>query len=84
MNAYFVQQINDIRADPKDHLLGHLVATEIEDGMLNDEELLSFCRLLLIARDETTTRLITASARIFHEQPQTLAQLKQQSELSAS
>ena len=43
MNAYFVQQINDIRADPKDQPLGQLVATETEDGMLNDEELLSFC-----------------------------------------
>jgi cytochrome P450 len=84
MNAYFLQQINDIRANPKDHLLGQLVATETEDGMLDDEELLSFCRLLLIAGNETTTGLITASARIFHEQPQTLAQLKQQPELSAS
>ncbi len=84
MNAYFLQQINDIRANPKDHLLGQLVATETEDGMLDDEELLSFCRLLLIAGNETTTGLITASARIFHEQPQTFAQLKQQPELSAS
>ena len=84
MNAYFLQQINDIRANPKDHLLGQLVATETEDGMLDDEELLSFCRLLLIAGNETTTGLITASARIFHEQPQTLAQLKRQPELSAS
>jgi cytochrome P450 len=84
MNEYFLQQINDIRANPKDHLLGQLVATETEDGMLDDEELLSFCRLLLIAGNETTTGLITASARIFHEQPQTLAQLKQQPELSAS
>jgi cytochrome P450 len=36
------------------------VATETEDGMLDDEELLSFCRLLLIAGNETTTGLITA------------------------
>lgn len=84
MNAYFLQQINDIRANPRDHLLGQLVSMETEDGMLDDEELLSFCRLLLIAGNETTTGLITASARIFHEQPQTLVQLKQQPELSAN
>jgi cytochrome P450 len=61
-----------------------LVATETEDGVLDDEELLSFCRLLLIAGNETTTGLITASARIFHENPNTLAELKRKPELAAS
>ena len=84
MNAYFLQRINDIRRAPKDHLLGQLVETETEDGKLDDEELLSFCRLLLIAGNETTTGLITASARIFHEEPQTLGQLKEQPELACS
>ena len=84
MNAYFLARINDIRRHPKNHLLGQLVAMETEDGMLDDEELLSFCRLLLIAGNETTTGLITASARIFHEQPETLTQLKQQPQLSGS
>jgi len=84
MNAYFLQRINDLREHPKSHLLGQLVATETEDGVLDDEELLSFCRLLLIAGNETTTGLITASARIFHENPNTLAELKQKPELAAS
>ena len=84
MNAYFLQRINDIRANPKNHLLGQLVATETEDGVLDDEELLSFCRLLLIAGNETTTGLITATARIFHENPHTLVELKQKPELAAT
>ena len=84
MNAYFLQRINEIRRTPKTHLLGQLVATETEDGVLDDEELLSFCRLLLIAGNETTTGLITASARIFHEQPTTLEQLRQQPQMSAT
>ena len=46
MNAYFLQRINNIRRHPKEHLLGQLVATKTEDGKLDDEELLSFCRLL--------------------------------------
>ena len=82
MNAYFLQRINDIRRHPREHLLGQLVATETEDGKLDDEELLSFCRLLLIAGNETTTGLITASARIFHEEPDTLIQLKQNPQLA--
>jgi len=84
MNAYFLQRINDLREHPKSHLLGQLVATETEDGVLDGEELLSFCRLLLIAGNETTTGLITASARIFHENPNTLAELKRKPELAAS
>ncbi len=84
MNAYFLQRINDLREHPKNHLLGQLVATETEDGVLDDEELLSFCRLLLIAGNETTTGLITASARIFHENPITLVELKEKPELAGT
>jgi cytochrome P450 len=84
MNDYFLQRINHLRRNPNNHLLVQLVAIETEDGLLDDEELLSFCRLLLIAGNETTTGLITASARIFHEEPQTLAQIKQRPELSGA
>lgn len=75
MNAYFLERIAELRLEPKDHLLGRLVETETEDGMLSDEELLSFCRLLLIAGNETTTGLITASVRVFDEFPETIGQL---------
>lgn len=81
MDAYFLGQINYIRARPQDHLLGRLVKTETEEGHLSDDELLSFCRLLLIAGNETTTGLITASARIFHEFPETLQALNQSGDL---
>ena len=84
MNTYFLQRINHIRRRPKEHLLGQLVATELEDGKLDDEELLSFCRLLLIAGNETTTGLITASARIFYEEPDTLIQVKDKPQLAKS
>lgn len=84
MNAYFLERINLLRTKPQNHLLGQLVATETEDGMLDDEELLSFCGLLLIAGNETTTGLITASARIFHEEPQIFDQLKRDPTLSSN
>lgn len=57
-------------------LLGRLIRTETEDGHLSDEELLSFCRLLLIAGNETTTGLITGCVRVFDEMPETFAALK--------
>ena len=76
MNAYFLERIGELRRKPVNHLLGRLVETETEEGKLTDEELLSFCRLLLIAGNETTTGLITASVRIFDELPETLQQVR--------
>ncbi|MDC0374614.1 cytochrome P450 [Pseudomonadales bacterium] len=81
MNGYFLEQIEAIRQSPQPHLLGRLIATKTEEGHLNNEELLSFCRLLLIAGNETTTGLITASARIFHEFPETLHAIRHNPEL---
>ena len=81
MNAYFLERIAELRKNPVDHLLGRLIQTETEDGKLTDEELLSFCRLLLIAGNETTTGLITASVRIFDEFPETIKQLRDKPEL---
>jgi cytochrome P450 len=76
MDAYFIERIEELRKRPERNLLGDLVEEETEDGKLSDEELLSFCRLLLIAGNETTTGLILASVRVFHELPETFIQLK--------
>ncbi len=81
MDTYFIDRIEELRRNPINHLLGRLVETETDEGMLSNAELLSFCRLLLIAGNETTTGLITASVRIFDEFPETLAQLKQDPKL---
>ena len=76
MNAYFLGRIERQRPAPGNNLVGRLIRTETEDGHLSDEELLSFCRLLLIAGNETTTGLITGCVRVFDEMPETFAALK--------
>ena len=76
MNAYFLGKIEKLRPSPGNNLLGRLIRTETEDGHLSDEELLSFCRLLLIAGNETTTGLITGCVRVFDEMPETFEALK--------
>jgi len=81
MDSYFLARIAELRRAPEDHLLGRLVETETDDGMLTDHEVLSFCGLLLIAGNETTTGLITASARVFHEMPDMFDRLKSAPEL---
>ena len=75
MDAYFLERIAALRRHPVDHLLSALVHVETEEGRLSDEELLMFCRLLLIAGNETTTSLIVGSVRVFHERPETFARL---------
>jgi len=77
MDAYFLERIAGIRKTPVDNLLGRLVETETEEGRLSNQELLSFCRLLLIAGNETTTGLITGCVRVFDEMPETFTALKQ-------
>lgn len=76
MDAYFLSRIDLLRKNPKNHLLGRLIATKTDDGHLSNEELLSFCRLLLIAGNETTTGLITGIVRVFDDLPETFNQLK--------
>ncbi|MFT7689114.1 MAG: cytochrome P450, partial [Candidatus Azotimanducaceae bacterium] len=84
MDAYFLGRINALRKNPQDHLLSRLIATETEDGHLSDAEILSFCRLLLIAGNETTTGLITGIVRVFNDLPETFEQLKANPELIPS
>ena len=76
MDNYFLARIAQLREHPLDNLLGRLVETETEDGKLTDQEVLSFCGLLLIAGNETTTGLITAAVRVFDEMPETFEQVE--------
>ena len=76
MDAYFLEKIAALREHEQPHLLSYLVHVEPEGKKLTDEEILMFCRLLLIAGNETTTGLIVGCVRIFHELPETFSQLK--------
>ncbi|MCP4006507.1 MAG: cytochrome P450 [bacterium] len=81
MDSYFLKQIAELRRRPQPHFLSELVERRTEDGPLSDAELLSFCRLLLIAGNETTTGLIVSSVRVFHEMPEVFARLKREPQL---
>lgn len=57
-NAYFMEQIERRRRDPKDDLISALVAAEAGDAALTPMETLMFAVLLLVAGNETTTNLM--------------------------
>jgi cytochrome P450 len=67
LSDYFMKIIEKRRKEPKDDLISALLAAEIEGKKLNDQELLSFCILLLAAGNETTTNLITNAVRYLTE-----------------
>lgn len=76
LDAYFTARIDALRASPEDNLLGALVAVDTDEGRLTLDELLMFCRLLLVAGNETTTGLIVNAMRAFAEFPGALDRLR--------
>jgi cytochrome P450 len=56
--GYFNRLIADRREHPTDDLVGALVAAQEADRGLSHGEVLGFCFLLIIAGNETTTKLI--------------------------
>ncbi len=68
MRAYLQDQIDDHRRVERDDLINDLLVAN-ENGILNDNELLATCILLLIAGNETTTKLIGSSLLTFARHP---------------
>ncbi len=81
MSAYFEQKLAERRSQPRQDLISELLAAEVEGARLTQDELLSFCTLLLIAGHVTTTNLLSQAVRCFDEHPNTLKQLRAQPEL---
>jgi cytochrome P450 len=74
---YFAAELDDRRANPRDDMLSDLVQAEIENPEegedttpLSTPELLSILQQLLVAGNETTTKLVTEACRLFVENPE--------------
>jgi cytochrome P450 len=84
MSAYFREVIAERRRSPGDDLISALLAAEIEGERLNEQELLGFCILLLVAGNETTTNLIGNAVLCFDEYPGVYERLQAQPDLIPS
>lgn len=56
--GYYQGMVAERRANPTDDLTSALIAAEIDGDRLSDDELLSFLFLMVVAGNETTTKLL--------------------------
>ncbi|MEW4369034.1 cytochrome P450 [Paenibacillus kandeliae] len=67
--GYFMQVIEQRKRQPQHDLVSALLAAEVEGEQLDLPHLLSFCLLLLVAGNETTTNLIGNAVICLTEEP---------------
>ena len=58
IRSYFAELLAERRKTPRDDLLSILTTLELDGDALDDMEILSFCNLMIVAGNETTTKLI--------------------------
>lgn len=58
LRAYFTALIKERRRQPGADLVSALFAAEIDGEKLTDDEIIAFCNLMIVAGNETTTKLI--------------------------
>jgi cytochrome P450 len=70
--VYYQEMIADRRNKPTDDLTSALLDAEIDGDRLTDEEILGFMFLMVIAGNETTTKLLANAAFWGHKNPDQL------------
>ncbi len=81
--VYLDGQLEAHRTDPRDDLLGALLAAEVDGEHLSQQELLGFCMTLLVAGNETTRSLMSGGIVALAEYPDQRADLVAHPELMA-
>lgn len=82
LRSYFAAEIERRRTAPGDDLVSALVTARDENEALSEEELLAFVILLLLAGNETTTNLIGNGLLALCRNPEQLARMRAQPELT--
>jgi hypothetical protein len=65
--TYFARLIEERRRDPQDDLVSELIDADIDGTLLTQEQLLSYCELLVEAGNETTRNAISGGLLAFAE-----------------
>jgi cytochrome P450 len=81
LKDYFREIIAQHRKHPRDDVLSMLISAEDQGNMLNEEEIVATCAILLVAGHETTTNLIANGHLSLLRHPQQLQMLRDDPEL---
>jgi cytochrome P450 len=76
MNEYFREFIEDRRRNPADDLTSQLTLVEEDGKRLDDDEIIGFVGLLLLAGHITTTATLGNSILTFHENQDAIAEVR--------
>ncbi|HEY9724541.1 MAG TPA: cytochrome P450 [Oscillatoriaceae cyanobacterium] len=76
MDAYFREILAERRARPREDLISALLAATIDGERLEEDDILSFCSLLLLAGHITTVNLIGNTMLCLLEHPEAMAALR--------
>ncbi|MEU7600556.1 cytochrome P450 [Streptomyces sp. NPDC040724] len=76
MNPYCLEHIRSRRARPQDDLISALAAAEVDGQRLEDEEMVGFVSLLLLAGHITTTVLLGNAVLSLSEHPEAVRALR--------
>ena len=74
--SFFTAEIQTRRSEPRDDLIGRLVAAGDTDDALSDDEIVSFCTLLMLAGNVTTTSLLSYGVQTLVRHPEQLDHLR--------
>ena len=84
INRYLQAKFRERRNEPRDDLISALVHAKDEGDQLSDNELLAMCFLLFVAGHETTTHLISGGVLALLQNPDQLARLRANPDLTPS
>jgi cytochrome P450 len=73
---YFTQMLEETKHAPGDDLTGALIRAEIDGDRLSDREIIGFLFLMIIAGNETTTKLLGNAAYWLWRNPEQRAQVR--------
>jgi cytochrome P450 len=71
--VYYADMVNSRRKKPSDDLTSALVEAELDGDRLTDEEIIAFLFLMVVAGNETTTKLLANAAYWGFKNPDQLA-----------
>lgn len=80
LENYLLNAANDRKINPKSDLISGLVSAEVDGEKLTDQEIVSTCRLLLVAGFETSTNLIGNTVYLLLTNPQYIKKCLEDSE----